>query len=247
MPEGPQIVFLKEQTEIFIGQEVIAANGAAQHIPFDRLAGQTLTELKIFGKELLCCFSDFTIRVHLLLFGKYGINKKLNRELRLGLVFETGEINFYACDCRLIAAPLNQVYDWSTDVMSHTFDLTKALAKLYRQPKRFICEALLDQQILAGVGNGIKNEVLFRRNIHPQSLVGAIPEPELIKLIRACVTFSFEYLQWLHEGNETKKWHVYQQKICPHHHVALRREKIGKSGRSCYYCEMCQQLYLPDA
>jgi len=246
MPEGPQMVFLQEQAAQFIGQQILKAEGEAQNISFAKLTGQELTNIKTFGKELLFCFPDFTLRIHLLLFGKYAINGRLNRALRLGLTFETGEINFYACDCRLLSEPLPAVYDWRTDVMHDSFDLEKARQKLISKPQRLICDALLDQAILAGVGNGIKNEVLFRRQIHPESLVGEIPESDLRHLIQACVTFSHEYLLRLQAGTVDECWQVYKQKECPRDHIPLRKEKTGKTGRSGYFCDKCQHLYLAD-
>jgi endonuclease-8 len=246
MPEGPQIIFLKEQMEPFVGQPVLNAEGEAKNIPFAKINGQKVNAIMTFGKELFLCFPQCTIRIHLMFFGKYAINSELNRELRLRLTFETGEINFYACDCRLIPAPLNQLYDWTTDVMHPSFDAEKALAKMYRQPHRLICEALLDQGIFAGVGNGIKNEVLFRTHLHPESRVSEIPEVKLRNLIRGCVQLSAEYLQMLQEGTVAELWQVYRQKICLRDNIPLRKESIGKSGRSCYFCDKCQQLYLPD-
>ncbi|WP_162052315.1 endonuclease [Pontibacter pamirensis] len=247
MPEGPQIVFLKEQAEQFTGQLVLEANGNAKDMPFNEIAGQPLTAIKTYGKALFFCFPSVTIRIHLMLFGKYAINGELNRELRLGLAFDTGEINFYACDCRLVRCSLNKLNDWSTDVMHASFDPDKALEKLYSKPNRLICDALLDQAILAGVGNGIKNEVLFRRQVHPESIVSNIPEPELRKLIAACVDFSFEYLDWKRERAEGQHWQVYRQKECPRDRIPLRKEKIGKTGRSCYFCDKCQKLYVHDS
>jgi len=240
------MVFLKEQLEPFMGQIVLKANGDARHIPFDQIKGQVLTSIKTFGKELLFCFPDFTLRIHLMLFGKYAINNELNRTLRLGLALETGHVNFYACDCRFLLAPLDAVYDWSTDVMQASFAPNKALQKLISKPQRLICEALLDQSILAGVGNGIKNEVLFRSSVHPESLVGEIPATVLKKLIEACVAIAAEYLQWKREGLEGERWQVYKQQVCPRDDIPLQKQKIGKSGRSCYFCDKCQQLYLPD-
>jgi len=246
MPEGPQMVFLKEQLEPFIGQAVSKATGSAKNIPYASIQNQVLTSIKTFGKELLFCFPDFTIRIHLMLFGKYAINEELNRVLRLGLAFEMGDINFYACDCRFISEPLNQVYDWSTDVLHPSFDPDKALAKLYRKHKKLICEALLDQDILAGVGNGIKNEVLFRMQIHPESLVGKIPEAALQKLVLACVKLSTEYLDWKREGTAGNHWQAYKQPTCPRDYIPFWKQKIGPSGRTSYFCDKCQQLYLPD-
>ncbi|QMU28230.1 DNA-formamidopyrimidine glycosylase family protein [Adhaeribacter radiodurans] len=243
MPEGPQIIILKEQLEQYVGQEILEAKGTVKNIPVQNLKNQILTEIKTYGKVLLLCFPTFTIRIHLMLFGKYAINQELNRELRLGFTFETGEVNFYACDCRLISEHLNQVYDWSTDVMHPSFNQVKVLEKFYCHPERLICDALLDQKILAGVGNGIKNEVLFRTHIHPASLMGQVPEAALKNLIRTCVTFSKEYLSWKQEGTEKENWQVYQQRVCLRDQVPLRKEKIGKPVRSCYFCEKCQVLY----
>lgn len=246
MPEGPQMVFLKEQAEHFIGQHILKAEGNAKNIPFDKIEGQALTGIKTFGKELLFCFPDFTIRIHLMLFGKYAIDGQLNRELRLGFEFENGEMNFYACECRFIQEPLDKVYDWSTDVLSASFNRNKAFENLRRKPNQLICEALLDQHILAGVGNKIKNEVLFRRQIHPESMVGEIPETELKKLIDDCVNLSQEYLDWKREGTEDEHWKVYKKNECPRDHIQLQKEKIGKSRRSCYFCDKCQSLYVRD-
>lgn len=246
MPEGPQMVFLKEQAQPFLGQRVLQATGDAPNIPFHRLAGLPLTDIQTFGKELLFCFPGFAIRIHLMLFGKYVVDGHLNRVLRLGLEFETGEINFYACDCRMIDRPLHQVYDWSSDVMHPAFDEHKALQKLTHKPQQLICEALLNQQILAGVGNGIKNEALFRCRIHPESQVGQIPQATLLKLIQACSDLSFEYLNCLREGTEKDLWQVYRQQQCPRDRLPLLQQKIGKSGRTSYFCDKCQTLYLPD-
>ncbi|MBD0258035.1 MAG: endonuclease, partial [Cytophagales bacterium] len=90
MPEGPQVVFLKEQITPFVNQPVLKAEGHAAGIPFDELAGQVLTAVETFGKELLFCFPGFALRVHLMLFGKYALNGELHRELTMGLTFPGG-------------------------------------------------------------------------------------------------------------------------------------------------------------
>ncbi len=62
MPEGPQMVFLKEQAGQFINQPILKANGNAKDIPFDIIKGQALTDIKTFGKELLFCFPPVSIQ-----------------------------------------------------------------------------------------------------------------------------------------------------------------------------------------
>lgn len=245
MPEGPQMIFIKEEAEHFVGQQVINAEGNASGIPFDKIVGQHLSEVRTFGKELLFCFPAFTIRIHLMLFGKYAINHDLERKLTLRLEFEKGTINFYASNCRFISGSLDQFYDWSQDVMNNSFDNKKALENLLKKPQLLISDSLLDQQTLAGVGNKIKNEVLFRLQVHPESTVGEIPDPILLKIIEECTTFSFQYLNWMHDGTEKEHLQVYRKEICHRDQIPIRKEKIGKTGRTCYFCDKCQMLYSP--
>jgi endonuclease-8 len=54
----------------------------------------------------------------------------------------------------------------------------KARKKLKAIPKTMICDALLDQQIFSGVGNIIKNEVLYRVKLHPENNISDIPAIE---------------------------------------------------------------------
>ena len=63
---------------------------------------------------------------------------------------------------RFIEEDLDTVYDWSADVMSEAWSPVKAKRKLKLQPGTLVCDALLGQQVFAGVGNIIKNEVCFR-------------------------------------------------------------------------------------
>ena len=82
-------------------------------------------------------------------------------------MFDNGELNFYACSVRLIDEPLDDVYDWRADVMNDAWDPKLARRKLKALPDVMVCDALLDQTVFAGVGNIIKNEVLFRIGVHP--------------------------------------------------------------------------------
>ncbi|WP_207420643.1 endonuclease [Desertivirga brevis] len=244
MPEGPQMVFLKILAEEFVGQTVVAASGTAKGIPFEKITGSILVDIKTYGKELLFCFPEFTIRVHLMLFGKFAINSTLQRVLKIGFEFGNGEINFYSSDCRFIDKPLDEVYNWKADVMNEAFDKDEACRKLAKKRKDLICEALMDQNILAGVGNKIKNESLFASQVHPQSIVSAIPEKKLGAIIEACVRLSGNYLQWQQEGEVEPNWKVYKKSDCPRDHIPLMKEKIGKTGRTSYFCEKCQELYI---
>lgn len=54
-----------------------------------------------------------------------------------------------------------------------------------------VCDALLDQQIFSGVGNIIKNKVLFRIRVHPESVVTKLPPSKLNELVKEAKVYSF--------------------------------------------------------
>ena len=59
-----------------------------------------------------------------------------------------------------------------------------------------ICDALLDQQIFSGVGNIIKNEVLYRVKLHPENIIKDIPALKLSAVIKEARNYSFHFLKW---------------------------------------------------
>lgn len=243
MPEGPIIVILKEELQPYIGKQVILASGYTAKIKPAMLTGKTIIDIKSWGKHLLLVFTGFTIRVHLMLFGSYRINTRSKSNASLHLQFNDGEINFYISDIKLIEGPLDEVYDWSADIMSDRWDAKKAVKKLQAKPGSMICDALLDQKIFAGSGNIIKNEVLFRARVHPESFCGKIPVKKLRELVNETVNYSFDFLKWKQEGTLRKHFEAYEQDICPRNHIAFHKADSGKTKRHSYFCTGCQKLY----
>jgi endonuclease-8 len=246
MPEGPTIVILKEAAQQLKGEKVIEASSNNKQFDTAILKGQTITAFKSWGKHFLICFPNFTIRVHMMMFGSYKINAHSDKPARLHLKFSNGELNFYACLLQLIKEPLDEVYDWSADVMNPEWNAKKAIQKIKEQPKLLACDALMDQQLFAGVGNIIKNEVLFRTRIHPLSNINKLPPKKLKELVAEAVAYSFSFLEWKKENTLKKHWLAYNQKNCPRDHVAFHKADTGKSHRSSFYCNICQVLYNDD-
>lgn len=242
MPEGPSIVILKEEAMQFKGQTVIDVVGNTK-VDVAQLKDKKITDLKSWGKHFLICFKDITVRIHMLMFGSYRINERKDAPPRLGLGFKKGELNFYTCSVRLIEGDINKVYDWSADVLSDQWDAAKARKKLKTHPDMLVADALLDQNIFAGVGNIIKNEVLFRIKVHPKSRVGALPPRKLTELINEARNYSFDFLEWKKAYVLKKHWLVHTKKICPRCHIPVIKEYIGKTNRRTFFCNNCQVLY----
>ncbi|MDB5129476.1 DNA-formamidopyrimidine glycosylase family protein [Mucilaginibacter sp.] len=243
MPEGPSILILKEKVQQFIGEKVIAATCNNDTLDTEILTDQTITAFKSWGKHFLICFPQFTIRIHMMMFGTYRINSHTEKPPRLHLQFEDGELNFYACLLQLIEEPLDKVYDWSADVMNPEWDTKKAIKKMKALPNLLACDALMDQQLFSGVGNIIKNEVLFRSRIHPESLIAAMPSKKVKEMINETIRYSFEFLQQKKKGTLKRHWQAYHKKECPRNHVPFIRKDTGKSRRASFYCELCQVKY----
>ncbi len=105
-------------------------------------------------------FGDVAVRIHMLMFGSYRIDEARDDKVpRLSLkLTRKREINFYSCSVKFIEEPLDEVYDWSADVMADEWNPRAARRKLAAMPDAIVADALLEQDVFAGVGNIIKNE-----------------------------------------------------------------------------------------
>lgn len=112
-----------------------------------------------------------------------------------------------------------------------------------KTPDRLICDALLDQQIFAGVGNIIRNEVMHRVGVHPESTIGAIPSRKLGQIIRQARDYSFEFLEWKKANVLRKHWRVHKQHTCKDCGGSVGKTYPGVSARRCFFCENCQALF----
>lgn len=242
MPEGPSIIILKEQTIPFTGQKVVAVCGNSK-IGIERIKNKRVIAFKSWGKHFLICLDNFTIKIHFLMFGTYRINERKESTPRLSLVFTNGEINFYTCSIQFLEGAIDSYYNWSADVMNENWDAKAANKKLKLVPNQMICDALLDQDIFAGVGNIIKNEVLYRTYIHPESLVGKIPSTKLHTIIDQASLYSFEFLKWKKNYELRKHWLVYTKKMCCRCNLPITYKKTGTKNRRSFFCQNCQNLY----
>lgn len=242
MPEGPSIVILREAAAKFRGKTVRRALGNSS-LDLTRMEGRRVLALRSWGKHFLIQFSGFSLRVHMLMFGSYRIDERKPSPPRVSLQFDNGELNIYASSLKYIEGPLEDTYDWRGDVLSPDWDPRLARRRLKQQPDTLICDALLDQALFAGVGNIIKNEVLFRTRVHPESTVGSIPPRTLGKVIADARTYSEAFLAWKKAGTLRKHWQVHTKRTCPCCGGPLSKTYPGRSKRRTFFCPNCQVKY----
>ena len=242
MPEGPSLVIAKEEMLLFKGKKLVAVSGNTK-IDKDRLLNKKLVDIRTWGKQLLLCFNGFTVRIHFLMFGTYRVNAKKETAPRLSLEFAKGEINFYTCAVKMIEEPLDEVYNWSADVLSDRWDPKAARKKLKALPAVLVTDALLDQNIFSGVGNIIKNEVLYRIKVHPKTKLGDLPARKLGELIKEAREYSFDFLRWKKEYTLKKHWLAHTKKTCKRDGDKIHKEYLGTTRRRTFFCNSCQKLY----
>lgn len=245
MPEGPSLILFREDLLFLEGRRVKGVAGNAK-IDQAKLQGKVIRELRTWGKHLLIRFDDFAIRIHFLMFGTYYINsEKPDAESRLRLRIETGKgyVNFYTCAVKMVEDPLDEVYDWTNDVLSEAWDPKKARKKLKDMPDTLVTDALLDQTVFSGVGNIIKNEVLYRIGVHPLSTIGALPPRKLGELIKEARQYSFDFLQWKREFTLRQHWLVHTKRTCGRDGGPIQKEYLGTTNRRTFFCPVCQKRY----
>ncbi|MEO8762908.1 MAG: hypothetical protein ABI416_01415 [Ginsengibacter sp.] len=138
---------------------------------------------------------------------------------------------------------INEAYDWTTDVMSTVWDpkgVKKKIKQIHGTP---VCDVLLDQQVFTGVGNIIKNEVLFRVRLHPETNIENIPIIKLNELLGEARNYSFDFLRWKKAFVLKKHWLANGKKICPRCNLPFIKKYCGKTKRRTFFCANCQLLY----
>jgi endonuclease VIII len=249
--EGPSLYLAANQLKGFRGKTVLSVTGNSK-IEKERMLNKKVKNIFSWGKHLVIQFDDFALRTHFLLFGAFEASVN-NSTLtggyqraytpRLQLDFENGTIKLFSCSVKFLETKNAKAsYDFTIDIMSPKWNADKAFEALSSRPGVEIADVLLDQEIFAGVGNIIKNEVLWRVRIHPETKVKDIPPSELKELIAETRKFSLLFYKWRKVFLLRKHLDIYQKSICPRCGAKVKREKTGKRNRISHFCPVCQNL-----
>ena len=76
--EGPDLVILRDKLKSFKGKKIWRARGYAK-LNLKKVIGQKVIDIKTWGKHLLFCFKNFTLKIHFGRFGIYRINDPKKR------------------------------------------------------------------------------------------------------------------------------------------------------------------------
>lgn len=252
--EGPSLHLAAHQLQPFAGQRIQGVRGNTT-IGKERLQGQVVSRIFAWGKHLVLQCDGFALRVHFLLFGSYeadveGVtvtgDYKRTSDPRLALTFANGELRMYTCSVRwLEAADAYATYDHRLDVLARQWDPAHALRQMDAHPDAEIADVLLDQDIFAGVGNIIKNEVLSLERIHPATRVRDLRPEQRTELVRRARSFAQQFLRWRRKFVLLKHLTIHRRSACPHCGGPVKHERTGQRKRISHYCPVCQPLRKP--
>jgi formamidopyrimidine-DNA glycosylase len=133
--------------------------------------------------------------------------------------------------------------------LSDEFGAAKLL-QILKGRKTPVKNALLDQSLIAGLGNIYACEILYRAGIHPEKPAGDISPAKLKKLaaetkavLREAISMNGTSISdFRRVDDKTGQFQhflrVYQKEICPKGHKV---SKIRQGGRGTYFCPVCQK------
>ena len=251
--EGPSLHLAAEQLQPFAGRRIESVAGNSK-IGVERLCGLKVQEIFAWGKHLVLQFDMFALRVHFMLWGTFAAtieghsvtgDYRRTGPPRLVLNFPNGEITIWAASVKFVEdAHARAAYDFSADVMADEWNGRAALAKVKAFPRAEIADVLLDQAIFGGVGNIIKNEVLFRMRVSPFAKIQKLSDRKLRAIVADARTFSFRFLELRRVFSLRKNLEVYRRSACPRCGGKIERRVHGQRARRSFFCSKCQGVRI---
>ena len=278
MPEGDTIYRSARAMQRAIGGKVCIGfeTGLAHLARVDddaAVAGRTIERVEARGKWLLVHFSgDLILLTHMLMSGSWHLyrtgEKWLMGRNRMRVVLRTEDWQAVAFNVPVAEfhtarslARHSQVPKLGLDVLSDEYSVEGAVARLKAygtaHPEAEVGVALLNQRVLAGLGNVYKSEVAFAAGVHPFRAMGTVTDRELEVMAEraqrwmkanvndgsgdAVVTYSGNRRTTGNSNRDERMW-VYRRagQECRRCGAAIETRKQGVAARVTFWCPGCQ-------
>jgi endonuclease-8 len=135
------------------------------------------------------------------------------------------------------------------DLLGPDWDEDEALRRLRDRPERPIRDALLDQTLLAGIGNMYAAELCFVAGVHPATPVADVPDlARLVRRARQMLELNAQRAVQSTTGNlrDGERLWVYRRDkaACRRCGTRIEVEMAGAAGRerAAYWCPRCQPI-----
>jgi len=124
------------------------------------------------------------------------------------------------------------------DILAPEFDLAAAIAGLRASPGRELGDALLDQRLIAGIGNIFKSEACFAARANPWRTTYQLPDNELQEVLEAARWLMRESVE---KGRRDPAVYRRAGRPCPACGTPIAARGQGDANRRTYWCPRCQE------
>jgi endonuclease-8 len=233
-----------------VGQELaaVAPNPRGKAAGIERLDGRTLEAAEARGKHLLLDFGELSLHSHLGMSGgwhlyRHGAAWKRPRRSAWAVLSGGGwdAVQFGGPTLEVMTTAKMrrhpQIIGLGPDILDAEFDLDAAVAAIRSDPSRGLGDALLDQHLVAGIGNIFKSEACFAAKVDPWRPVGDLSEAELREVLGDA--------RGLMQGavkTGRMPFRIYRRRrgVCPRCRGPVSSRGQGDANRTTYWCPRCQ-------
>src|SRR6266550_6532939 len=188
MPEGDTIFRIaRTLDEALAGKVVTRFETVLPKLERGSIKGRTVQRVRSVGKNLMIDFSgDLTLRMHLRMNGSWHLYRAGDRWRKsrdhMRIVIATDD--FEAVGFNIPVAEFNSVPAIGPDLLGETLDSEEAVRRIHEQASEEIGNVLLNQRVIAGIGNIYKSEVLYVCGINPFTRVDVLDDAALQRIVK---------------------------------------------------------------
>lgn len=250
MAEGDTILRAARRLDAALtGQTIVvsAPNPRGRAARIERLDGRRLESVESHGKNLMLRFGDLVLHSHMGMNGAWHVYprgarwRKPRRSAWAVLAGDAQEaVQFGGPTLRVIpAARLGrdpQLARLGPDILAPDFDSAPVIAAMRTELGRTLGDALLDQTLVAGIGNIFKSEACFAARVDPWRALADLDGEELRAVLGAARA---QMLDAVDSGRHT--YAVYRaRRPCPVCGGRISSRGQGDANRTTYWCPRCQ-------
>lgn len=225
MPEGHTLALASRRLQPLVGHQV--AEGP--------LSGSSVAAVEARGKNLLIHSDDGrTLHAHLGLHGSVRLHPPGTGRGRHVLRTAAGDAVIRGTIVREMRSSRLRL-PLGPDALGD-FDAAEYLRRI-RLVDRPVGEAIMDQRVIAGVGNIVKSETLWETRTDPFALVSTLADRQLLVVAEAAVAM---LQQGVARGGQLPR-RIYRRagRPCPRCGAAIRSAPQGEARRTTYWCPAC--------
>ena len=256
MPEGDTILWAATRMRpVLEGREVEVTH---THPRFgrdrwqERLGGHVVRSIETHGKNLFIVFdNDLLLHSHLRMTGVWDVRPVGGRwrraPSRAWLVLRAGQHEVVEYDGPVLELLTSgrrrfdqRLAALGPDILAREFDADAFLRRLRStDQQRAIGDALLDQRIIAGIGNIWKAESCWQARVDPWRSVGSLTDEQALALVEGIRP---RMLLSGTQGHRAVRARIYRRvgQPCPRCGAAIVSRGQGDENRTTYWCPGCQ-------